>query len=166
MGAQLGSIAGIILAPAAWLTIPTKGVRMYSDVLPRSATVGLVAGALVGAGAAQAVQVAWPTGAVDVETALRSTPEKERNSQWAILGLGVGSICATPGPGSMLFQQSPWHWRLGGGTALGAAVFAIAFVASTHPACAAMLPWLPENMQPAWARKKPTAAADGSAPAK
>jgi len=64
-------------------------------------------------------------------------------------GAGSGAMLATPGPGSILFQNTkPWYLRLGGGVGVGSAVGIFCFAVSSHPSCEPYLKYLPTTMQP------------------
>lgn len=160
MGLQVGACAGVTLSPAAWLAhrmtaTTSTAIPFYSGVLPRSGAIGLVAGFVAGAAAAhdatrkysECELQSWAYQGTE-HTWLRRTPENMRMTQWSILGLGTGAVFATPGPGSVLFTEAPWYWRLGGGCAVGVVVFTLGFMASCHPACSDLVPYLPEGMQP------------------
>ena len=59
-------------------------------------------------------------------------------------------MLSTPGPGSVLFQNTtPWLVRMGGGMGAGAALGVLCFASSTHPLCAPYVRYLPVTMQPA-----------------
>lgn len=168
VGLQCGGCAGVALAPAAWLaqrlatsSSSSSSMRFCTDVLPRSGTIGLVAGLVAGALAAhratcdrterelqlwahEGTEHAW----------LRRTPENERSTQWATIGLGAGAMFATPGPGSFLFVEAPWYWRVGGGCSVGVVVLTMSYLASCHPACRDLVTQLPVGMQPEWSKSK------------
>ena len=165
VGLQCGGCAGVALSPAAWLAqrmaASSSSSMRYMDVLPRSGTIGLMAGLVAGAVAAhratcdrserelqqwahEGTEHAW----------LRRTPENERSTQWATIGLGAGAMFATPGPGSVLFVEAPWYWRVGGGCSVGVVVLTLSYLASCHPACRDLVTQLPVGMQPEWSKSK------------
>ena len=135
-------------------------MRFYMDVLPRSGTIGLMTGLVAGAVAAhhatsdqteRELQL-WAQAGTE-HAWLRRTPENERSTQWAIVGLGAGAMFATPGPGSVLFVEAPWYWRLGGGCSVGVVALTLSYLASCHPACRDLVQHLPLGMQPAWSKQ-------------
>jgi hypothetical protein len=171
-GGQVGALAGVSLSPVAWLVqrmSMAHSLRWYADVLPRMGAAGVCGGALAGAAASFTVASNFSEGerqawahATPPDDAwmlaqdnvwLKPTPENLRCKQWGIVGLATGVVLSTPGPGGSLFQETPWHWRLGGGAAVGVAVFTLGFAASCHPMSHDYLPWLPEGMQPEWAKQ-------------
>ena len=50
--------------------------------------------------------------------------------RWSFAGAGFAGLVATPGPGSVLFHNTPWLPRLGGGCAVGLAMGVAVFAAS------------------------------------
>lgn len=163
-GLQVGSILGVALAPVIHIFtrhhLPARRSQLrmlYYDVLPRSGFAGLIGGALIGAAksyqvhehnTAQQLQL-WAHGdGTTRHTWLRPTSESRRRDQWESVGMGAGALVASPGTGSMLFQETAWLARFGGGLALGAAVGTLCYVASCHPALETSLTYLPVGMQP------------------
>ena len=145
-GAQMGAVAGLALSPVAWLAVGRQ--NFYYGVLPRSGSIGLLSGALAGW-----VGVLLAASSSDLATmreyALRSREvEKERLNQWATLGAGTGAMFATPGPGSVLFHETHWLPRLGGGAAAGMVLGIACFSLSCQPAARPYLKHLPVGMQP------------------
>ena len=165
VGLQCGGCAGVALSPAAWLAqrmaASSSSSMRYMDVLPRSGTIGLMAGLVAGAVAAhratcdrseREIQL-WAHEGTE-HAWLRRTPENERSTQWATIGLGAGAMFATPGPGSVLFVEAPWYWRVGGGCSVGVLVLTLSYLASCHPACRDLVTQLPVGMQPEWSKSK------------
>lgn len=167
-GLQVGAILGLALSPIVHIAVrrhlPARRSQLrlwYYDVLPRCGATGLAGGALVGA--AKAYQIAnsntelqlqvWAhgdstTAGATRHTWLRPTSESRRREQWDSLGTGIGALISSPGTGSMLFQETGWLARFGGGLAVGAAVGTLCFLASCHPALETSLEHLPAGMQP------------------
>ena len=163
VGLQIGSCIGVALSPVVWLaqrSFCMPPLKFYLDILPRSGACGLASGFVAGAAAAYNVTSVYSESELQLwaheegteHTWLRRTSENMRSTQWAILGLGTGAVFATPGPGSVLFTEAPWYWRLGGGCAVGVVALTLGFVASCHPACRDLVPYLPVGMQPDWAK--------------
>lgn len=160
VGLQIGACAGVALSPAVWVAhrltrSSSLVIPFYSGILPRSGAIGLVAGAVAGTAAAYNATHKYSESELQIwahegteHAWLRRTNENMRSTQWTVLGAGTGAVFATPGPGSVIFTEAPWYWRLGGGCAVGVVAFSLGFMASCHPACRDLLPYLPEGMQP------------------
>lgn len=174
-GLQVGSTFGLAISPIVYGLVrkklpPRRSAfrSWYSDVLPLAGFVGLAGGALVGG--AKAYRIAyensddalqlWAHGGAtfaEPHAWLRPTAENERKDQWESVFVGGGALIASPGPGSILFSETAWLPRFGGGLAVGAAVGTGCFYASRHPRLAPHVKaYLPEGMQPKEAEAPPT----------
>jgi len=149
---QVGSVAGLVLSPAAWLLMkqrsPGVNIHFYNEALPRSGSFGLVSGAVIGACSVLVMASRSGFGELQSHAILWNEVENERMNQWATLGAGTGGMFATPGPGSALFRETHWVPRLGGGIALGFGLGLAAFALSCQEIARPYLHYLPETMQP------------------
>jgi hypothetical protein len=134
-GVQVGAVTGLYVAsPVAWLLLkqrPSPAMR-FCEIVPRAGSIGVLGGAIFGATIALGAAVMLPTNDLDAWVKRIRDPESARRDQWAVLGAVVGALMSTPGPGNVLFTRSPWHFRIGGGVALGTAVMLSFFTASLN----------------------------------
>ena len=148
-GAQAGAAAGVLGAPIVGLLRKVRGAAaFYYTVLPHASGIGMLGGVVVGGIATLAIGSSEDPERLQTRALTAHEVETSRRHQWAMLGAGAAGMLATPGPGSVLFQQTSWAPRLAGGTAIGLVFGLASFAATTLPAVQPLVRYLPAGLQP------------------
>lgn len=138
-GMQAGSAIGLAISPIAWL-LSGRRRSFYHDVLPRAGCAGLVGGCALGCAAVLVAAATSTSHELHAWASHSQNPDVDRLNRWATGGAGIGALFSSPGPGSVLFHNTPWISRLGGGAAVGALVGTLGALAARDPDVRSKLP--------------------------
>eukprot|EP00928_Gymnodinium_smaydae_P083474 TRINITY_DN66709_c0_g1_i1.p1 TRINITY_DN66709_c0_g1~~TRINITY_DN66709_c0_g1_i1.p1 ORF type:complete len:182 (-),score=34.88 TRINITY_DN66709_c0_g1_i1:38-583(-) len=137
-GALCGAACGLTAAPAVWL-LQGRRRPLYHDLLPRGGLVGVCGGCALGALAMSAIAATSDSTHLQAMAA-PADPKLDRLDRWTCTGACFGALMATPGPGSLLFHNTHWLPRLGGGAAVGLVTAFLLELATRDPEVQRHLP--------------------------
>lgn len=131
-GAEIATPGCLLLSPLGWLYLrqTSPGIKFYDTVLPRAGCAGLFGGLAAGTLAVAGVALSTDREYMQGLVTLAYEEDNDTLDRWALAGAGFAALVASPGPGSVLFHNTPWMPRLAGGSALGLAMGVAVFAAS------------------------------------